>query len=249
MSGKPSLWATVCLFALLGMEASCACYREYLSTRDHQSMVPLFSVLDVESSLVSSGGIRVSYCTLVKLCEGEINKRCSILEKVHDLILGSSASCSSAPAVAASATRLRRVLLVDEVDVFFSEDFYCRPYKPGCDITSPEIKELFKTIWNRRSENPSPGEVKTWDIYKSLSARFGNWGFISDATVSQMLADLRSIGGHQYEVFDGRNWVQEARFCGVQCAIWLQNNVCIFERACRGQNQDRCDGMKPAVPG
>jgi hypothetical protein len=196
---------TACVLALVGMEVSCACYSEYLSTRDHQSMVPLFSVLDVESSLVSSGGMRVSYCTLVKLCEGEINKRCNIRDKVKDLILpGSSASGSPAPTVAAASSRQRRVLLVDEVDVFFSEEFYGRPYKPGCDISSREITELIKAIWKKRSENPSHGEVKTWDVYKSLADRLGNWGFVSDAAVSHMLADLRSFGGHQYEVFEGR---------------------------------------------
>jgi hypothetical protein len=106
------------------VRVSCACYSEYLSTRDYESLEFLFKALDVQAF--------VSYCTLVKLCEGEINKKVNIREKVTAVIIGEG---GAAPAggllrkVSSGLARVQgcpRVLLVDEVDVFFTKDFYGR---------------------------------------------------------------------------------------------------------------------------
>jgi hypothetical protein len=40
-----------------------------------------------------------------------------------------------------------RVLLIDEVDVFFSKEFYGKVYVPQAQIKSPEITKLLDLIW------------------------------------------------------------------------------------------------------
>ena len=118
------LGVAACVLALLGMEVSVACYSEYLSLRDRDTMAPMFRALDVE-------GDSIEYCTLVKLCEGEINRPCNIRAAVQGMILGGGGGGGTVAAAArrggaCGAMARLRVLLVDEVDVFFSEDFYGR---------------------------------------------------------------------------------------------------------------------------
>lgn len=46
-----------------------------------------------------------------------------------------------------------RVLLVDEVDTFFSKDFYGNTYNPCTIIQNPNIVEIIKLIWERKLDN------------------------------------------------------------------------------------------------
>jgi hypothetical protein len=42
------------------------------------------------------------------------------------------------------------ILLIDEVDVFFSKDFYGNTYSPSASLRDPTINELIKYIWSQR---------------------------------------------------------------------------------------------------
>ena len=44
-----------------------------------------------------------------------------------------------------------KVLLIDEVDVFFSKDFYGALYNPSVLLKDPKISDLLKYIWQERS--------------------------------------------------------------------------------------------------
>ena len=44
-----------------------------------------------------------------------------------------------------------RILLIDEVDVFFGEGFYGNTYNPVAKLQNPELIALFKYIWNNRN--------------------------------------------------------------------------------------------------
>jgi hypothetical protein len=43
-----------------------------------------------------------------------------------------------------------QILLIDEVDVFFSESFFGKLYKPLAQITGPEVYALIDYIWENR---------------------------------------------------------------------------------------------------
>lgn len=45
---------------------------------------------------------------------------------------------------------VKRVMIIDEVDVFFSKDFFGKLYSPATTIKSPEIEALANYIWNHR---------------------------------------------------------------------------------------------------
>jgi hypothetical protein len=52
------------------------------------------------------------------------------------------------------------VLLIDEVDVFFSKDFYGNVYTPSTDIKHPAVSSLIDYIWNKRNERIKINEVR-----------------------------------------------------------------------------------------
>ena len=187
------LGVTACFFALMGIEVSCACYSEYLSKRDKDSMDPLFRALDVDSA--------INYCTLVKLCEDEINKKCNIRANVQATILGKAAQGVT---TSTELRKGRRVLLVDEVDVFFSEDFYGMPYSPACDLQHESIENLLRCIWSKQSENPSFSDVILWPEYAKAKAIFSGWEFLLESAVTHILVDLKTFAGHKYEVVGGK---------------------------------------------
>jgi hypothetical protein len=185
------LGVTACVFALLGIEVCCACYSEYLSKRDKESMDPLFRALDVESS--------ISYCTLVKLCEDEINKRCNIRDNVEAVVFGKSPSRR-----ASSAVQGCRVLLVDEVDVFFSDNFYGQPFSPACDLFNESLEKLLRCFWSKQAENPSFSDVVSWPAYTEARKHFKDCEFLLNSAVTYILADLKSFADHKYEVVGGK---------------------------------------------
>jgi hypothetical protein len=180
---------------------SCACYSEYLSSRDHASLEFLFKALDIQEY--------ISYCTLVKLCETEINQNVNIRECVAAAIVGheevTSHSTIKSKAGAVAVKNCPRVLLVDEVDVFFTKDFYGNTYNPACDLRHASISELIQKIWEQGSSiQLNLDIVKRWPVYSDVCAAFSSWVFLIDAAITQMIVDLAEFPSHEYVVMDGK---------------------------------------------
>ena len=92
----------------------------------------------------------IHYGTFNKICEDEINKEGDVRKIVEDLIL--DGKLSNINEQKRSSIR-PRVLLIDEVDVFFSKDFYGNSYRPSLNLTDKTIKDLIWYIWKER-KNP-----------------------------------------------------------------------------------------------
>lgn len=184
---------------LAQVRVSCACYSEYLSSRDYSSLEFLFNALDVQAY--------ISYRTLVKLCEEEINMKVNIRETVAAVITGEQSSTAVAQGNGSSGSlgACPRVLLVDEVDVFFTKDFYGSFYNPAVDLRHDKISELIQKIWDAGSSAELSMEtVKGWTVYSQLCAVYPSWTSLIDASISHMIHDLSEFAGHVYEVLDGR---------------------------------------------
>lgn len=65
--------------------------------------------------------------------------------------------------------RKPRILLIDEVDVFFDKDFYGETYNIEASLINEFVVELFKFIWKERF-NP---DLNIEFVIKS--AEFKNW--------------------------------------------------------------------------
>ena len=92
-----------------------------------------------------------------------------------------------------------RILLIDEVDVFFSKDFYGNVYLPQASLTDPTIEKLIKFIWENRDSNLTLNKVECSDQYKSCCKHFSSWEFLIKEAVKDMLADVKNFK-HDYIV-------------------------------------------------
>ncbi|CAF4456988.1 unnamed protein product [Rotaria sp. Silwood2] len=143
-----TLGPTATILALLGFDVRCACYSEYLSQRDYKGFLPVFESLGVVQY--------IRYGTFNKLCEDMINRNGNIRQMVEEFILNGSSSAAQ------SGQRIERakILLIDEVDIFFSRDFYGNVYTPSASLRDPTITSLISYIWTQRKSNLNLNQIK-----------------------------------------------------------------------------------------
>lgn len=101
------------IFALCDFDVSCACYSQYLSQRDFSAFEAMFDMLGLKQ--------QINYNTFNQICENEINKNGDLRDMVSNLILETPIK-KFKPIV--KEKQRPNVLLIDEVDVFFSDSFF-----------------------------------------------------------------------------------------------------------------------------
>ena len=175
------------LLALLNFDVSCACYSSYLSERDYQDFKWLFDLLDITGS--------IHYGTFNTLCERVINKEGQLRSRVKELIRGGDYSCSTANII-----HHPKVLLIDEVDVFFNKDFYGNLYIPSVSLKDPTINALVNYIWKNKLLELTPAMLEATKEYKACVSTFVGWEFLIREAVKDMLADVRDFTSHDYEI-------------------------------------------------
>ena len=158
------LGVTACVFALLGVDVSCSCYSDYLSSRDKSDFNSVFSALGVEE--------RISYGTFNKLCEDLLNQQCNVRETVRDLIENNKSSIEAAVTHKKQPVR-PKVLLIDEVDVFLSDQFYGGLYRPSLVIKEASIKRLLDEIWEgSKATRLTFNVVRAMSTYKACALKY-----------------------------------------------------------------------------
>ena len=164
--GKSVVMAAVaCVFALIGVDVNCSCYSDVLSMRDKEAFASLFGALGIQE--------RIEYGTFNKLCENLLNEQCNVREKVRDMILTNKNALEVAGKTERSCPK---VLLIDEVDVFLSDQYYGGVYTPAVYLKHPIINTLLDTIWQNRTIRTLSG-VKVMPAYVACATHFSNWDF------------------------------------------------------------------------
>ena len=107
----------------------------------------------------AAGDIR--YMTFEDLCESHIE---GIREAVEGVIYGRDVAAARDP------TKARRLLLIDEADVFFTKRFYGNKHCPGFRLRSPEITALVRSIWDGRLAPPSEGALLSGPEFRAVAA-------------------------------------------------------------------------------
>ncbi|CAF4322129.1 unnamed protein product [Rotaria sp. Silwood2] len=183
-----TLGVTASILALLGFDVSCACYSQYLSQRDYQAFLPLFDLLDLSNY--------IHYGTFNKLCEDTINENGEIRQLVERLITEGSINMMK------NNQHIKRckILLIDEVDVFFNREFYGNIYTPAASLRDPTITSLVYFIWKERQSNLTWRKIKDTDEYKSCCKKFSSWEPLILEAIKDMLSDVKSFESHDYVV-------------------------------------------------
>ena len=187
------LGVTACILSLLGFDVHCASYSEYLSHRDHSTLRSLFDSLDILN--------HIRYNTFNKLCEDIINENCDIRQIVEKLICNSSQLTTMRKK--GKNTRAR-ILLIDEVDVFFSREFYGNIYTPSVSLQDPSITSLVNRIWTQRKSKLTLAQIKQTDEYRACCNRYSDWELLINEAIKDMLVDAQNFQSHDYIVKNDR---------------------------------------------
>jgi hypothetical protein len=177
------------------------CYSAYLSERDHKDFEDVFKHFGVNEM--------VTYGTFQQLSEKLINEEGDVRTMTLDVILNSKES----RVLPARISAKKRILLVDEVDVFFSSSFYGETYNPVVPLQLGCIAELQRKAWSMRSgdfELILPA-LKAIDAYKTLMHTFPRIERLLEGQLKKMIRDLEAwkSGGRDeayraYKIIDGK---------------------------------------------
>ncbi|KAL1402818.1 hypothetical protein pipiens_019630 [Culex pipiens pipiens] len=142
--GKSLVLALIAaVLALTGHQVQLVCYNDYLVKRDAKDFADLYDILEIEDA--------VKYGTYGNMVEDMISpeidgKRMGLRSFVADLLL--SEPESSQPDKPGAQVQENSVLLMDEVDVFFTKEYYGTEYYPGAFPCVPGIDKIQEQIWN-----------------------------------------------------------------------------------------------------
>lgn len=182
-----TLAVTAVIFSLLGFNVYCVCYSEYLSGRDYQAFKSLFLKLNLTK--------HIHYGTFSKICEDAINLKGDVRTTINKMISEDDQLLNHD---SAKTIETPRILLVDEVDVFFTKDFYGNSYNPITKLTDETIKDLIQNIWNEKNENLTINKVKSFKSYNQCINRFKIWSELIEEAVKSMILALKTFKNHQY---------------------------------------------------
>ncbi|CAL6057004.1 Helicase-related_protein [Hexamita inflata] len=191
--GKSVILAvTAIVLAIMGFDVNCACYSEYLSLRDFESFTDLFNAFNVRDNIV--------YGTFNQMCEKYINEDGEIRKLTEDCILKNKLDAKKN-----NKMPRQKVLMIDEVDVFFNESFYGSSYRPMARIQNTEIKELLNYIWSNRNEKNllKRNAIMKSQVYLNCEKSLKGWENLLKEALSNMLADIEQFQGQQYIVHEG----------------------------------------------
>ena len=189
----------------------CVCYSAYLSERDNLHFANVFTLFDVSQM--------ISYGTFQQLSERLVNSEGDVRSLTRDVILnvatgaGGSAAKSQKKSKKQPAERVKRILLIDEVDVFFSRSFYGETYDPVLSLKLDKIAELQNLVWTMKGGDVKmilPALKKT-EAYKDLMRDYAGVIDILNSQIAKMCSDLEAWnkGGpdedfRAYKIIDGK---------------------------------------------
>ena len=123
-----TLAVSAMLLSFLGFGVDVVCYSDYLSDRDFEAFQHMFTKFGLSNS--------IRYGSFKTICEKFLNERGNIREGVSSII----SSTNGTNSFAVTSKNDARILLIDEVDVFFNKDFYANIYKYSCIILTCRSK-------------------------------------------------------------------------------------------------------------
>lgn len=210
-----SLGIVSTLFALLGYDVDVMCYNSYLSHRDQVAFANLFQSFEAAH--------RIHYCTV----DFMINRMMSIhIADFRAVIKGFLRGEKFV-----SQTRLggqKRLLLIDEVDVFFGKTFYGKTYSPLVHIDSKSIEQFMRHIWENKkrlcelSNQEAIEELQQTPQYASILTEYPNLDSFLPREVSKMLKALPAF-------FDSKGKIEH------QCIV-KERKIGYLDKRTRGIN-------------
>ena len=168
-----SLLAAVC--SLLGITPYVVCHSSHLSTRDEDDSSDFLKELDVGAF----------YGTINQCCEDVLRGK-ALREAGEGLLNGDKPQVTQ-------LDRVKRILLIDEVDVFMSESFYGQVYLPSMKRSAADLKPLTDFLWENKDneEKMKWNQVRVLKEFEDAAAALSICGNLFNEAVRSMIEDLK----------------------------------------------------------
>ncbi|KAG7352611.1 von Willebrand factor type A domain containing protein [Nitzschia inconspicua] len=114
-----------------------------------------------------------------------------------------ASSAMSASRLPSDVCSAEQILLIDEVDVFFSSEFYGNTYNKAAMLREPEVIEILKVIWMESNEGKKRVKlsfVKQIPAYMSLVQKLSGFEFVVENEVMRMLDEVRRLDESPYHL-------------------------------------------------
>ena len=206
-----TLAVSAMLLALLGLEVDVVCYSEYLTDRDDGAFRCLFCAFDV-SALINYGTFRT-------MSEKFINRRGCVRGGLRAAISGNATQFEE------SNNATGRVLLVDEMDVFFNPNLYLSSYRPSASIKGTEVTAFIKMLWAVYKSGDifaiQKGNVIRWPVYVACLEKYLGWEFFIESSLDELLSGLQHFDKphHKYHFDSATGRIGYKEFDGISYSI------------------------------
>ena len=130
-----------------------------------------------------------------------INTHEEVTKKRSYLELSASNDEGELKIVSSIGDERKEILLVDEVDVFFGNEFYGQTYNQVVEIREPEIEEILKKIWTSWSQcgrRLKLSDIKSMPEYARLLAKLSSFSFLLENEISLMLNQVSKVDDVPY---------------------------------------------------
>jgi hypothetical protein len=176
--------------AYLGYDVTVACYNSYLSDRDEELFAPFFSSLKIKNG--------IHYHNFGSLANQLIGKFIGNTREITKQFLEKKPFSHLLP-----QEKKKSILLIDEVDLFFSPLFYGNTYRPVFHLQGEEEFQLIQHIWQEiKLESPvTLKSVQLTSFYKTIVGKYENsFSNILDHGIEEMISDAQVVsqGKHKY---------------------------------------------------
>ncbi|KRX04481.1 P-loop containing nucleoside triphosphate hydrolase [Pseudocohnilembus persalinus] len=147
-------------FAILGFNVHSVCYSQYLSERDEKAFYKLFECFQIQD--------KIFYGTFQTLCKKVLEQNIKLQDATLNLLQNNGKKdCTKQVKEKQFTKNTPTILICDEIDVFFSQDFFGKTYKQIVQLQSPEITGLIKYIWQQGKWRPNQ-QSQSWEsIYNN----------------------------------------------------------------------------------
>lgn len=197
--GKSLIAAGVAIaLALMNYKVDVACYSDYLSTRDYNYFKKLFILFGVSSA--------IRYAGFDNLMESRMHRMGDIRKLAEQLL-----SRKIIESKEIDSKGEKGVLLVDEVDVFFSKNFLGKAIYPIVPIYDDDFRSLLIKIWEGRNsflKNPIlfKNTIISDPLMKKFLKKYPHAEKFLQHTANEIIESLKSVaaGHHIYTVHPRR---------------------------------------------
>lgn len=182
--GKSVTLAIIAMvLALYGMDVICACYSDYLSRRDYECFENLFTCLGLSS--------RITYGTFQELIESIITRFGDTRNQTERFFFPGK-DLASIP----RDSNRPKVFLIDEEDVFFSEQFYGITYTPSVPLKHEAFTKLVYFIWENKDKLTTERLLKE-KVFEDCVALFPHWRKLLAEAATDMLYASTTCENHK----------------------------------------------------